>query len=435
MTGMIDKANKHFNAGRFAKALAGYDIALAYPGATDPVLQMNRGAALRSLGRHEEALSALDEAIEKIEPPSALAYFNRGLVWADMGDLGKSEEKHKKALQEFDHALGLDKNCLPAHRAKINALRDMRRYEDILTAAKAAMAVDSSTDFRAERIFALINLHRVDELRAECDYMEENQDKGPIARAYGLALFEIGNGLAMSSPADAVEYYTKASDKIATEQRASLCYNKAVCLTHLARNDEAIVSLNESIKLSPENEDAIMLLGDLYLQSSQFQLGADTYDKARRDGQARSAAHAYNHGVALAKLATSKDSKEALKKFQEALDLDPELSNAKLAMDTLRYSMDDDDEDDAPASAPAPAPASSPPKRRQKSKKNNKNNSSSPALSAPASAPAPAPAAAAPALPPPSGGTITVSLADILAKRNIPEGFDVTQKEVHTLTH
>ena len=26
VTGMIDKANKHFNAGRFAKALAGYDI-------------------------------------------------------------------------------------------------------------------------------------------------------------------------------------------------------------------------------------------------------------------------------------------------------------------------------------------------------------------------------------------------------------------------
>merc|ERR1719201_1928854 len=69
----------------------------------------------------------------------------------------------------------------------------------------------------------------------------------------------------------------------------------------------------------------------------------------------------------------------------------------------------------------------------KKQKKNNKKNSPN-AVTASAPAPASAAAAAAPALPPPSGGaagSITVSLADILAKRNIPEGFDVTKKELY----
>ena len=49
----------------------------------------------------------------------------------------------------------------------------------MLATAKEAMTMDKSLDARVEYTLALINLHRVDELRVECAFLEENEDKDP----------------------------------------------------------------------------------------------------------------------------------------------------------------------------------------------------------------------------------------------------------------
>ena len=54
----------------------------------------------------------------------------------------------------------------------------------MLATAKEAMTMDKSLDARVEYTLALINLHRVDELRVECAFLEENAQE-PVPRAVG----------------------------------------------------------------------------------------------------------------------------------------------------------------------------------------------------------------------------------------------------------
>ena len=56
-------ANEHFAENRFQEALDGYNLVLDVS-PDQPAVHMNIGAALRGLGRREEALVALDKSLE-----------------------------------------------------------------------------------------------------------------------------------------------------------------------------------------------------------------------------------------------------------------------------------------------------------------------------------------------------------------------------------
>ena len=82
------------------KALDDYSEALADRRHTFRAL-VNRGALLRSLGRLEESLADLQEAVSR-EPRSAQAYNGMGLTLFEMG---LTEE----SIDSFDRAIGLGK--------------------------------------------------------------------------------------------------------------------------------------------------------------------------------------------------------------------------------------------------------------------------------------------------------------------------------------
>lgn len=90
------KAAMHFKAGDYETALALYARLLEEsPGDAD--LHSSRAGALAASGRSDEALAALERAIE-LDPVNAVAYHNRGLLAERRGDRVAAARDYRNAL-------------------------------------------------------------------------------------------------------------------------------------------------------------------------------------------------------------------------------------------------------------------------------------------------------------------------------------------------
>jgi Ca-activated chloride channel family protein len=96
-----EAGNAHFKAGKAEEALGEYDNAAAKVPA-DPGVQFNRGAALYSLSRWDEAAEAFLRATEaKAQERKALAFYN-------LGNSLYQAKKFKEAAAAFKKSLGYD---------------------------------------------------------------------------------------------------------------------------------------------------------------------------------------------------------------------------------------------------------------------------------------------------------------------------------------
>jgi tetratricopeptide (TPR) repeat protein len=86
----------------------------------------NKGIALASHGKLDEAIKAYDEAI-KIDPQLAYTWVNKG---AALGDLGRYDE----AIQACDEAIRLDPNYAKAWYNKGFALYNQSKYDEAVQA-------------------------------------------------------------------------------------------------------------------------------------------------------------------------------------------------------------------------------------------------------------------------------------------------------------
>jgi tetratricopeptide (TPR) repeat protein len=90
-------AGSLFEAGRYAEAAKAYAALLAEE-PDDGSLRASYGGVLGALGRYDEALEQLDEAIA-LEPLNAEAYHNRGLVHERRGDREAAIVEYRTALR------------------------------------------------------------------------------------------------------------------------------------------------------------------------------------------------------------------------------------------------------------------------------------------------------------------------------------------------
>lgn len=118
-----DLGNVLLQAGRFAEALASYDVALALKPNVAGIFD-NRGTALKMLGRLEEALASHDRAIA-LDPGQAVTHVNRGSV---LGRLNRFAD----ALESFDRAIALDPASALAHSNRGGALHRLGRFAEAL---------------------------------------------------------------------------------------------------------------------------------------------------------------------------------------------------------------------------------------------------------------------------------------------------------------
>jgi predicted O-linked N-acetylglucosamine transferase (SPINDLY family) len=163
-----NSASAHCNRGsalqsldRLDEALASFDRALALrPGAAEVLF--NRGNVLQSLGRREEALASFDAAITA-RLDYADAFVNRGGALQQL-------ERWDDALASYDQALTIKPDFAQAHNSRGATLKALGRLEEAVASYGRAIALRSDyAEAFHNRGIALRDLQRFAEAVADFD--------------------------------------------------------------------------------------------------------------------------------------------------------------------------------------------------------------------------------------------------------------------------
>ena len=268
-------------------ALEAYDIALALV-PDDPYILVNRAASLHALGRFEEALADSEAALRHLHHPAVPAAFaNRG---AALGDLGR----HEEALADLDASLELGSELPEILISRASALTALGRRREALEAVDAALAiVPDHPGGLSVRGGVLTELSRCDEALRDLDAslrLRPNHPKTNYNR--GLALSRLGRYReALNALTDSLNAFDGSFHDL--PDRFLVHYHRAMVLTALERDEEALVDFGAALDLRPN-------------------------DRAAR----------YNRGVSYSDL---RRYEEALADFTAVLDIHPDDSAARSA--------------------------------------------------------------------------------------------------------
>jgi len=87
----------------------------------DAMAYYNRGSMYRQLGQYERAIQDHDEAI-RLDPQSTWAYTHRGAAYATLG-------QYERAIQDYDEAIRLDPQSTWAYHNRGIAYDELGQYE------------------------------------------------------------------------------------------------------------------------------------------------------------------------------------------------------------------------------------------------------------------------------------------------------------------
>jgi len=150
----------------YEQSLATYDRAIAAAGANVPGAEIpwyGKGATLVLLGRYEEALRAIDTALD-INPRNEVAWVNKGNALTRMGQL-------LDALRCFNAAIKVNPLFEVAWNNKGNALARLGKFEDALRCYDRALEIDPGyRGVWVNKGFVLTKLGRFDEAASCADH-------------------------------------------------------------------------------------------------------------------------------------------------------------------------------------------------------------------------------------------------------------------------
>jgi tetratricopeptide (TPR) repeat protein len=221
------------------------------------VALINKGVALRDLGRHKEAIDCYDEAIEKAieirrrlvevegrvklrnDFAMALALMNKGFALRNLGRLEEAIHCYKEAigiyrrLVEVEGRVELENDLARALMNKGNALRDLGRHREAIDCYEEA-----------------IGIYRL---------LVEVEGRMELANNLAMALMNKGNALrdlgrhreAIDCHNEAIGIYRRLVEvegRVELENYLAMALmNKGVALLYLGRHREAIDCHNEAI--------------------------------------------------------------------------------------------------------------------------------------------------------------------------------------------
>jgi len=271
----------------------------------------------------------------------------------------------------------------------------------------------------------------------EIEFLESESasNNANAAMLLGNAAFEAANSLARSNPARAVTFYDKAL-KSRDDAADAIHFNRATCLVHLGRADDAIESLEQFLKRAPTNKQALTIVGNLKMQKKDYAGAAETLEKLPDDADA-----CFKRGTALTLLVRVPEAKAMFKRMLELQPGHERAASALAGLNTAAVTEGMTAEDKVSigkAAAKAKAIAMTSTLTEKKIEKMVRRKSISedeyarperpvtppPEMDAPLEATPPELLGA-----PNSLGLPTVSLADIVARKNLPADFDVANTE------
>ena len=260
-----------------------------------PNLLHNRANTLDALGYAEEALATVNEAIA-LEPDLAINYNTRGIIREHCGDDPAALEDYLTALSADHHyldaainliELATVTNTVKAVLARINHLLEMESSAAMLLYIRARLKMECGEFDQARRAleeaiqhepslgigwYTLSMLHGI----------AGNADAALRASERALRDFADDPGIWLNRG--------QAFEELQQYQEAMTCYDRAVALApedgtpwfhlgrllllHFARPSGARGALKEALRLQPENDIVMCLLGLCSLRLGQFEEAA-----------------------------------------------------------------------------------------------------------------------------------------------------------------
>jgi len=267
-----DKSSLLFEQGNLWAAGSDYEEAIA---SYDQALKIkpdylnawvNRGNALRNLGRIEEAIASYDQAL-KIKPDDPDAWVNRGNA---LRNLGRIEE----ALASYDQALEIKPDYPEAWYNRGNALRNLGRIEEAIASYEQALKIKSDYyDAWNNRGIALDNLGRLEEAIASYDNALEIKPDYPDAwNNRGIALRQLGR------LEEAITSFDEAL-KIKPDVHQAW-YNRGNALRNLGRLEEAIAFYDQALEIKPDLHQAWYNKARVYALQENIRLAIKNLQQA-----------------------------------------------------------------------------------------------------------------------------------------------------------
>jgi len=253
--------------GRREEALASIGQAVRLSPA-DAASTADLGVALEEAGRPQDALACFERAVT-LDPGLAPAHHNIGILAARLGE-------HARALRSLDRALALQPQQAALHSNRGNALKELGRLPEALQSYDTALAIEPQN---------LDTLH----------------NRAAVRTLHGKYT-------------DALQDYDVLIARHDTPTAADLI-GRGAALVALGRNEEALVSLQQAITLSPRDAEARIQHGVALLRLARHDEAVSSFDRAlaiRPDLPEV----LNNRGVALAALGRAKD---ALDSFLRSL--------------------------------------------------------------------------------------------------------------------
>ena len=303
-----------------------------------------RGAALRNLGRYEEAVADCTQAIE-INPDGYHAYSNRG---AFLNELGRNEE----AISDYTKAIEISPDDYQVYYNRGNALRNLGRYEDAIADFTQALQIKPNYyQVYSNRGITQYELGRYEEaitdftqvIDIKPDYYQAYSNRGAALSKLGryeeaitdftqainikpdfyYAYFNRGNDLSdLGKNEEAITDFTQAIN--IKPDYYDAYNNRGNVLSNLGKNEEAIADYTQVIEIKPDYYQAYSKRGDVLSNLGRYEEAIADYTKAIEIKPGDDSAY-NNRGNVLSNLGRNE---EAITDYTQVIEIKPDCYQA-----------------------------------------------------------------------------------------------------------
>lgn len=270
-----------------------------------PLSLANYAAVLVGLGRREEALGKLDEALA-LNPVHPRALLQRAGILAEL-------QRHEEAVTAYDRLLAVAPAFVDGLCWRSAALRALGRFDEALASCDRALTIDGrAPGALAERAHVLRALGRLeDAVTSFGRALAVAPGNAEVLFGRGMTFLELGRlELALASLNEALASAPDFTDAL---------YNSAVVLERLGRHEDALARCDRVLALDPQHAKAHANRGNVLHGLGRIAEAAASYEKAL-ELEPDSVEVLCNHTNTLRRL----DRREAaLQASERALAIDP----------------------------------------------------------------------------------------------------------------
>ncbi len=316
-------AESHFNLGNalqgqknFKEAIASYRQALEQDGSNISYLN-NLGGALRTAGEYEGALACYRRILEMhsdLERVRADALNNAALTLISMG-------RHEEAIEKLQQAISLAPGFVDVHFHLGSVLYERKKYAEALPVLQTALKIDPTHTAAAIKLASTYRaMGRLDDALAT---IRQAIAKAPDhAEAHGVQ----GDILQTMGMLPQAEASFREALRLDNKMVMGYC-NLGIALHKMHRNDEAIVCFQRALDIDRDNVSVLSHLAHTSKDTKQFEQAIAYVKRALEIQRDFEGGYALLADIQLAygKLEQARDS------YRQELELYPESLNARSA--------------------------------------------------------------------------------------------------------